>query len=162
MKRFLIGFLVLLICAAAAVVQFRADLGHKTSKFNLILNRLRLIEAAKSQWAADHPDAKGRVPVEQDLTPYLDHDFWKKSVAGEDYLIHSMTEPAEAQLTKHVDSIPANASVRWGPDGDIQIRTNKSLQWPNKPDAANPAMTSQLHAELHWRRVADPERSATT
>jgi hypothetical protein len=29
---------------------------------------------------------------------------------------------------------------------------------PDKPDAANPAITSQLHAGRHWRRVADPER----
>ena len=28
---------------------------------------------------------------------------------------------------------------------------------PNKPDAANPAIASQLRAERHWRRVADPE-----
>jgi hypothetical protein len=28
----------------------------------------------------------------------------------------------------------------------------------NKPDAANPAIASQLQAERNWRRVADPER----
>jgi hypothetical protein len=28
----------------------------------------------------------------------------------------------------------------------------------NKPDAANPAMTLQLHTSSHWRRVADPHR----
>jgi hypothetical protein len=31
---------------------------------------------------------------------------------------------------------------------------------PNKPDAANPAIASQLRAGGHWRRVADPVRSA--
>ena len=29
---------------------------------------------------------------------------------------------------------------------------------PNKPAAANPAMTSQLHIGSHWRGVAEPER----
>jgi hypothetical protein len=31
---------------------------------------------------------------------------------------------------------------------------------PNKPDAANPAMTLWLEIEHQWRRVADLERSA--
>jgi uncharacterized protein YceK len=30
--------------------------------------------------------------------------------------------------------------------------------WPNKPDAANPAMTLWLTIEHQWRRVADLER----
>jgi hypothetical protein len=29
---------------------------------------------------------------------------------------------------------------------------------PNKPDAANPAMTPRLHIRGFWRRVADLER----
>jgi hypothetical protein len=29
---------------------------------------------------------------------------------------------------------------------------------PNKADAANPAMTLQLHVERQWRRVADLRR----
>ena len=30
--------------------------------------------------------------------------------------------------------------------------------WPKKPDAVNPAITSQLHSEYQWRGVTDPER----
>lgn len=37
---------------------------------------------------------------------------------------------------------------------------NRKFKKPNKPDAANPAMTLQLTIESHWRRVADLERSA--
>jgi hypothetical protein len=33
--------------------------------------------------------------------------------------------------------------------------------WPNKPDAANPAIASSFGAKRHWRRVADTGRSAT-
>jgi hypothetical protein len=29
---------------------------------------------------------------------------------------------------------------------------------PNKPDAANPAMTLWFHVQRQWRRVADLER----
>ena len=35
-----------------------------------------------------------------------------------------------------------------------------SVWWPNKPDAANPAIASRLHGQCLWRGVADPERSA--
>ena len=32
------------------------------------------------------------------------------------------------------------------------------MNWPNKPDAANPAITLWLGDEDQWRRVADLER----
>ena len=35
-----------------------------------------------------------------------------------------------------------------------------TLTQANKPDAANPAMTSLFHAEHHWRGVVDPFRWA--
>ena len=31
---------------------------------------------------------------------------------------------------------------------------------PNKPNAVNPAIASQLHVEYHGRGVGEPERSA--
>ena len=36
----------------------------------------------------------------------------------------------------------------------------KGRTWPNKPDAANPAVASRFHAGPHWRGVADPGRWA--
>lgn len=142
MKRFLVAVILLLMCGVGVVTLFQGGMGSHTSKSALILNRLRAIDAAKSGWAAEHPDAKGRNPVEQELAPdlqQLHHNtyFMDKPVAGETYLIHSLTEPSEAQWAKEVDEFPANASVRWGPDGDIQVRTNRSLPWPNKGAAAN-------------------------
>jgi len=139
MKRLLvvfIGFILLFVFAAVVVVQFQMSMGSHTSKSALIWNRLRAIDAAKRQWAVEHPDAKGRDPAEQDLAPYLQQlhhytYFSDAPVSGETYLIHSLTEPAEAQLTKRVDEFPENASVRVGPDGGIQVRTNRSLPWPN-------------------------------
>jgi len=32
--------------------------------------------------------------------------------------------------------------------------------WPNKPDAANPAIASRFQPGRQWRGVADPGRSA--
>jgi len=33
------------------------------------------------------------------------------------------------------------------------------MRMPNKPDATNPAIALLIHVGLHWRVVADPERS---
>ena len=145
MKRLFIGFILLFVCAAVVVTLFQRGLGPHTSKTNLILNRLRAIDAAKQEWVTAHPDVKAEEISRQDLRPYLSGGFWKESVAGEEYLIRGVTEPAEARLTKPVDSIPENASVRWGADGDVQIRTNRSLQWPNKslqPTATAPSVST--------------------
>jgi hypothetical protein len=136
MKRFLVVFILLFVCAVVVVTQFQKGMGPHTSKSALILNRLRAIDAAKRGWATEHSDAKGKNLVEQDLAPYLQqlhHNtyFSDEPVAGEKYLIHDLTEPAEAQLSQQVDEFPANASVRFGPDGDIQVRTNRSQPWPN-------------------------------
>ena len=146
MKRILVGLILLFVCAVVVVTQLQRGMGPHTSKSALIWNRLRAIDGAKTQWAAEHPDAKGRNPVEQDLAPYLQQAhhytyFSDEPVAGEKYLIHGLTEPAEAQLTKRVDEFPENASVRVGPDGFIQVRTNRSLPWPNtalEPTATAP------------------------
>lgn len=41
----------------------------------------------------------------------------------------------------------------------IQWRQYYSPMTPsNQPDAVNPAITSRLHSEYHWRGVSDPER----
>jgi hypothetical protein len=163
MKRFLVVFILLFACAVVVVTQFQKGMGPHTSKSALILNRLRAIDAAKEAWAAQHPSVKDSAPGEQDLAPYLSqlhHNtyFTDGPVAGETYLIHSLTEPTEAQLTKQVDNFPANASVRWGPDGDIQVRTNRSLPWPNKPAAGKAGTASRLAVDRHWPGLPEPER----
>jgi hypothetical protein len=38
------------------------------------------------------------------------------------------------------------------------LQTHAEVRLANKPDAANPAMTLQLHTGSQWRRVADLER----
>jgi len=136
MKRIVVGFILLFICAVVVVIQFQIDFGHHTSKSALIWNRLRAIDGAKERWAAERPDAKGGDPVEQDLAPYLQqlhhYTFFSDGpVAGEKYSINSLGEPAQAQLAKRVVEFPENSSVRVGSDGSIQVRTNGSLPWHN-------------------------------
>jgi hypothetical protein len=53
----------------------------------------------------------------------------------------------------------------WGYDHMADARAHETAEHghmttpPNKPDAVNPAIASQLHSEHHWRGVTDPERS---
>jgi hypothetical protein len=95
-----------------------------TGPKNRILNRLRQIDGAKELWRVDHLDKHPQTFSEQDLAPYLSHDFWKQAVAGERYLLHGLGEPPEALITKDVDGIPSGMKLRFGPDpdGKIEIR----------------------------------------
>ena len=146
MKRLGIVFVLLVACAAVMCLLIPNFVREpNTSDFNKILNRLRAIDAAKIQWGAAHPDVKVAELSQQDLSPYLTTDFWKAPVAGEVYLIHSLAEPSEAQLTRKVEWIPESWKLRWGPEGDIQVRPNTSWQWPNKalePTATAPSAST--------------------
>jgi hypothetical protein len=44
--------------------------------------------------------------------------------------------------------------------GDEEYCSVRMRFWPNKPDAANPAIALWLTIEDQWRRVADLERWA--
>jgi hypothetical protein len=124
------GWRLLLICGvlvALAVVFIRSGVrSPHTGLGNRILNRLRDIERAKEHWRAGHPDTHPEALTEQDLAPYLSRDFWKQTVAGERYLIHSLDEPPEAVMTKDVDWIPKGMKVRFSPepDGKVEVRPN--------------------------------------
>jgi hypothetical protein len=45
-------------------------------------------------------------------------------------------------------------------NGFFLISNPDASNWPNKPDAASPAMTLWLTIEDQWRRVANLERWA--
>src|SRR5208283_4034484 len=61
---------------------------HRKGPVNAILNNLRKIEGAKELWA-DKPGGSRDVDLTaQDLTPFLPQDFWKRTVAGERYIIN--------------------------------------------------------------------------
>ncbi len=99
---------------------------HCTDDANAILNNLRQIDGAKTQWVIDHPGAKVTELDQQDLAPYLRVDFWQRPVAGEIYLIHGPGEPSEALMTKNVEWIPEGTKLRFGPSEDIQVRPKTS------------------------------------
>ena len=141
MKRFVIGFTVLLVCTVVLgfMIQSRF-LCHCTDSANAILNNLRQIDGAKAQWVTDHPGVKVTELSRHDLSPYLNKRMWEKSVAGEIYLIHGPDEPSEALMTQKVEWIPEGAKLRFSPKGDIQVQLKASSQWSN--NALEPTATA--------------------
>lgn len=130
MKRLVIGFTLLLICAAAAGFVIKSDFFcHCTDSANAILNNLREVDGAKAQWATDHPGIKVTELSQQDLSLYLNKRIWQKPLAGEIYLMHGPNEPSEALMTQKVEWIPEGAKVRFGPGGNVQVQPKGLQLW---------------------------------
>jgi hypothetical protein len=105
---------ILIVLAAIAIPNFVRE--PRTGLGNQIVNRLREIDRAKVTWATDHEGVGTVTLSKQDLKPYLSQGFWKKTVAGEHYLIHALDDPSEAVMTRDVEWIPKGIKVRDGPD----------------------------------------------
>lgn len=126
----LVGIVGLL--AAIAVPNF---VHGGSTKLHAIVNKLRQIEAAKSQFALEHgltnASQLNKLVTAKDLAPYLLASFTEKKQFGnpgfgELYLIRDLNQPCEAVLTrqlteKYVDSsLPEGTIIRFyqTSDGD--------------------------------------------
>lgn len=85
---------------------------------------LRLIDAAKQQWAFAHGGNGASLPTKENVAPYLREsgaaDGWLKPVAGEVYLIRPLSNVAEAQLTRAVEGKPEGTIIRFGTNGRLE------------------------------------------
>jgi hypothetical protein len=99
--------------------------GSGTSKMNAILNNLRQLDGAKQQWALDHGRTGAVVVTTQDIAPYLPHFT---TVAGERYILRTLAEVAEAQLTREVDGRPKGTVLRFGTNDSIEIVGPNQMQ----------------------------------
>jgi len=86
------------LMAAIAVPSFVN--ARTTSQQNACINNLRLIDAAKAQWAIDHDKPAGAKPQASDLAPYLS----TKPVcpAGGSYLFGPIGQPPQCSRFGHV------------------------------------------------------------
>jgi hypothetical protein len=102
-----IGILLL----AIAIPNFT---GSRVSKFNMIINNLRQIDAAKNQWAFEHGVTNlDQIATltnqlsEKDLAPYLhssnNQGGLATSVAGEIYTIGALNKSPEAKLVHKIE-----------------------------------------------------------
>ena len=83
------------LLAAIAIPNFvRA---RETAQLNSIYNNLRMIDAAKDQWALENRKASSDVPAEADLDVYIKGGTPLASdVANETYTLGDVATPAQA------------------------------------------------------------------
>jgi hypothetical protein len=84
--------------AAIAIPNFVK--ARATSQRNACINNLRMIEAAKQQWALEKGKKDGDVPTQDDLMPYLS-GHWPVCPQGGTYTIGAVGEPPTCSIPDH-------------------------------------------------------------
>jgi hypothetical protein len=105
---------LLLLCVLCPINCVRSG----TSKTNAIFNNLRQLDGAKQTWAFEHGRTGAVVVTMQDIAPYLRHFT---AVAGERYILRTLAEVPEAQLTCEVGGRPKGTVLRLGTNDSIEI-----------------------------------------
>lgn len=86
-----------------------------TSRYNAIINNLRVIDNQKQLWAADQKKGDNDTPGEADLAPYFSNGKFPASVMGETYNINSVgTQPTatiSSRLKMPKQTIEAGGTV---------------------------------------------------
>jgi hypothetical protein len=97
-----IVFLCCAVLAAIAIPNFVHD--PETSPRNACINNLRLLDAAKEQWALEHNKTNSDVPTWADLRSYLGRDgnWVPKCPSGGTYTLGAMTNLPTCSIPGHV------------------------------------------------------------
>ncbi len=85
--------------AAIAIPNFVK--ARATAQSNACINNLRMIDAAKQQWALEKNKAATDVPVESDLTPYLMNNKMPVCPQGGTYTIGAVGEKPTCSIPGH-------------------------------------------------------------
>lgn len=70
-----------------------------------IINNLKKIEAAKSQWAIEYGKATGAAPSQTELSPYFQKNTFPTQVATETYFIESIGSLPYADLGSDLNGV---------------------------------------------------------
>jgi len=74
---------------------------HDTYMHNCCVNNLRMIDAAKQEWALEGGEKPGDVPMAQDLKPYLKNGVFPTCPAGGTYTIGAVSNAPTCSIPKH-------------------------------------------------------------
>jgi hypothetical protein len=86
--------------AAIAIPNFVK--ARATSQQNACINNLRMIDAAKQQWALEKNKTATDVPTQEDLMPYISHSGqFPRCPAGGTYTIGPVGEPPTCSISGH-------------------------------------------------------------
>ena len=99
--------------------------GGGPSKTSIIFSHLQQLDGAVQMWGIDHHQTGAVAVTWEDVAPYLktDRDVHggMKSVAGEVYVLKTLTQPPEAVLTRKLGDRPKGTVLRLGTNGDVQF-----------------------------------------
>jgi hypothetical protein len=75
-KAVLLVVSITLVCAFAAILVFVSIFPPREhySSYNICINNLRMIDAAKNEWALEHNAKTNDTPTWEDIKPYLERD----------------------------------------------------------------------------------------
>ena len=123
---------MMLPALSSAKVKARA-----TSKSNAIINNLRVIDAAKNQWALENNKTGDAVATMEDLKPYMQNGG-PQPVAGEKYIIGKVSDEVVADLdakkAKQIGAL-ANRLPAGGAHGDrVQLSAEGTVTVVNEAD----------------------------
>jgi hypothetical protein len=75
---------------------------RETAQKNQCINNLRMIDAAKNQWALENHKQATDTPTESDLLPYLKGHQFPQCPAGGTYTINQDSDAPTCSVTNHV------------------------------------------------------------
>lgn len=88
----MIVVMIIGMLAMIAIPNIKGSLA--TSRYNAIINNLRVIDNQKALWAAEQKKGDNDTPSESDLAPYFQNGRFPARVMGETYNINNVgTEP---------------------------------------------------------------------
>ena len=90
------------IAAPEPATDQSAAVAAAADQFNTCINNLRLIEAAKQQWALDNSKTDDDIPTVLDLLPYFRDDVFPACPAGGTYTINAVGVPPACSVSGHV------------------------------------------------------------
>jgi hypothetical protein len=74
---------------------------RETAQMNACINNLRMIDAAKNEWALESGKKPGDVPTEQDLKPYFKNGTFPTCPAGGTYTIGAISNAPTCSVPGH-------------------------------------------------------------
>jgi Mg-chelatase subunit ChlD len=125
-----------------------------SSQQNAVINNLRLLDAAKQEWALEMKKSASDTPTMKDLQPYFGHGGGGElpQVAGERYYLGAVGQPPVAQLKNKVVTLQ-------GEDGSLAA-LNQPAMAPAAPlSSVSPVNNSTLD-NLRGRRLAENNQAA--
>ena len=97
-----IGLSIFLVPMMMAIAIPNFVKARETAQRNACINNLRMIDAAKNEWALENSKTNGSPVTQADLLPYFKADKFPVCPAGGAYTIGAVGEPPKCSIPGHV------------------------------------------------------------